>query len=113
MGQSLVAWHVRACAGQPLPPADGLPAMREQPRVWGKRILFARRDVEIGPAAAAHFLEAITQTGEPPLADIPPAGSRIAPGRPILTVFASGESAGQVERTLAERAAEIERLLGG
>ena len=59
--QSLLAWHAAACASQSLPSAPVGAARVGQPGgqiVWGKRIVYARRDLDIGPEAVAHFLSA-------------------------------------------------------
>lgn len=112
--QSLLACHAAACVGQlpPAAPMDAQPGVRRSPKiVWGKRILFAHQDLEIGREAIEHFLSANADTTDPPIADIPPAGSQIPSGRPILTVFACGKCPAEVQAALAEQAERVERLL--
>jgi predicted ATP-grasp superfamily ATP-dependent carboligase len=110
-GRSLLACHAAACAGRVLP-AEAAPAGHSHMETaWGKRILFARQDLKISRETAEHFLSAAGATSDPPLADIPPAGSKIATGHPILTVFASGKGLAEVETALAEQGANVERLL--
>ena len=112
--QPLLACHALVCAGKLL---DAMPFGAKtagNPNVdmtWGKRILFARRNLEIGRKAVAHFLLAISATPDPPLADIPPAGSQIARGHPILTLFACGKGPTEAQAGLDELAERIERLL--
>lgn len=112
--QSFLAWHMAACASRLLPAATVGPAPSERPSdqmVWGKRILYARHDLEIGAEAVQYFLSATAKTLDPPLADIPPAGSRIACRHPILTLFASGKGPAEAHAALAEHSARVERFL--
>ncbi len=81
-GQSLIAWHGRACtegAAAVGIAGPGRPSCRpKEATLWGKRIVYARRrSLQIGAERSAHFLAAIAGTDDPPLADLPPAGSRI------------------------------------
>jgi predicted ATP-grasp superfamily ATP-dependent carboligase len=49
----------------------------------------------------------------PAFADVPPAGTAIAAGHPVLTLFARGESAAACEAELRRAAADLDRLLFG
>jgi predicted ATP-grasp superfamily ATP-dependent carboligase len=49
--------------------------------------------------------------GSPDVADVPAAGTVIEPRRPVVTVFATAQSAAEVETLLATRCAEVERVL--
>ncbi|HEX4145551.1 MAG TPA: ATP-grasp domain-containing protein [Pirellulales bacterium] len=111
--RSLLACHAAACTGQSslAVPVDAGRSGLET--VWGKRILFARQDLEIGQWAADQFLASASGNSDPPVADIPAAGSLIARGRPILTVFARGDGPADAQSALAERVTSAERLLYG
>jgi predicted ATP-grasp superfamily ATP-dependent carboligase len=95
-GLSLFALHERACAGE-------LPATITRPRtVWGKAIVYARKDVTVRPGQAWRRIGA---------ADIPHAGERIPKGRPICTVFAEAGNARACHRRLVEAAALVYRAI--
>jgi predicted ATP-grasp superfamily ATP-dependent carboligase len=79
----------------------------------GKAVLYAKRDLVITPGFAQSSLAEAMQKPWPALADVSPAGTPIDAGRPILTIFASGESADEVEGQLRIRARELERQLYG
>jgi uncharacterized protein len=93
---SLFALHTDACMGR-------LPATPPRPvrGVRGKAIVFARRQVIVG--------DALAWLRDPSVADVPRPGERIARGRPICTVFASGTGAGGCLRALVTKAAAIYR----
>lgn len=75
----------------------------------GKAILFARRDLVISAEFANNTLEMALENPWPSLADVSPAGTPIEAGRPILTLFANGDSADEVEHNLHQRVAEVEQ----
>lgn len=77
-----------------------------------KGILFANRDLALpkkGPWLAD--LRSWIERPLPDYADIPDAGSPIARGQPILTLFAQGESAELCEASLREKVRETEGWL--
>lgn len=81
----------------------------------GKALLFARAPL-IFPRSGpwdADLLADVDPWRVPAYADIPQAGEPIEQGHPILTILTSGDSAESVERSLQERAAELDRLLFG
>jgi uncharacterized protein len=84
--------HLAACRGI-------LPAPTEpETRVRGKAVVFARRAVTVhGPAWAA----------AEDRADLPHHGERIARGRPICTVFASGRTADACRTALLHKASGV------
>jgi predicted ATP-grasp superfamily ATP-dependent carboligase len=117
-GINAIAAHAAACCGagsgehgagsltcSPLP-APGSPL-----RMHGKAVLYARSEIVISDEFAAMALSEATRRPWPTLADISPAGTRIEAGRPILTLFAGGSTADQVENQLRERVATLERKL--
>jgi hypothetical protein len=53
-----------------------------------------------------------TLEGPPAFADIPPPGEQVAAGRPVLTIFAVGDSVDDCERRLRATAAELDAYLG-
>lgn len=95
---SLFALHEAGCRGR-LPAS----APRSPKEVVGKAVVFARRDVTTGDTRR--------RLGDPGVADIPQPGQRIARGRPICTVFASGRDAAACLRALEARAAAVYRAL--
>ena len=89
-GNSIPALAVR--------PGDAMvPKSKE---VFGKAILFAQRGVT--------FPERFDISD---IADIPHAGEIIAKGRPILTIFARGDSVNACENELRVRTAQVEQML--
>ncbi len=105
-----VAWHVAACVGGQLPRARA--ALPPHSSVVAKGILYARRPVTIDARLAARLREA-TAAGPVRLADIPPAGSQIARGRPILSVIAQTAQREAAAATLRAAAGCWESLLYG
>jgi uncharacterized protein len=95
---SLFALHADACAGRL--PGPTRPSLN---RVHGKAIVFARRDVT--PRATRRWLT------DAAMADIPRPGERIARGRPICTVFATGRDAESCTRALVAKAQSVYRSL--
>jgi predicted ATP-grasp superfamily ATP-dependent carboligase len=95
---TLFALHADACAGRL--PGRPTPSLN---RVHGKAIVFARRDVN--PRATRRWL------ADAAMADIPRPGERIARGRPICTVFATGRDAGSCMRALVAKAQSVYRVL--
>jgi uncharacterized protein len=95
-GLSMFETHFQACSGV-LPPA-----VETAGPVQGKAIVFARR---------AGVVVGTRQWTSPWIADIPRAGERIMPGRPICTVFAQAQRAAACRRLLLRRSAVVYRLL--
>ncbi len=95
-GTSLFALHADACGGK-LPEAPPRPARG----VFGKAVVFARREVTLGVTRG--WLR------DPAIADVPHPGERIRRGRPICTVFAFGRNADACLRALGSKAAAIYR----
>ncbi len=94
----LFSLHADACAGRL--PERPIPALQH---VYGKAIVFARREVVVGDADG--------WLADPLMADIPNRGERIARGRPICTIFASGADAAACIRALDAKAASVYRAL--
>ncbi len=107
MGISAIAAHAAGC---------GAVAVREDfvantGNVHGKAILFAKCKVVISERFNAWALgESLTEPW-PSLADVSPANTAIAAGRPVITVFAAGSSENDAEWQLRERVAEVEAKL--
>jgi predicted ATP-grasp superfamily ATP-dependent carboligase len=93
-GVSVFGIHAAACTAGTLPPQ---PAAAEC--VHGKAIVFARRAVTLGDTG--HWL------GDPGLGDVPRAGQRIAAGRPVCTVFATGDDAAACYDGLVRKAGTV------
>jgi predicted ATP-grasp superfamily ATP-dependent carboligase len=94
--------------------ATGLPALALH-HGTGKAVLFARQALRFprrGPWA--EVLRAPPPVEEmPPFADLPGADQPIEAGRPVLTLFARGDSLAECEARLRETAAELDRWLYG
>ncbi|MEJ7812380.1 MAG: ATP-grasp domain-containing protein, partial [Gemmatimonadaceae bacterium] len=101
-GVPVFAVHARACAGE-LPRFDLARARRRTAGVVGKAIVYARRAVR--PTRTERWLADHT------VRDVPRPGERIARGRPICTVFATGASAAACHAALARRAARVYRAV--
>ena len=95
-GASLFTIHAGACEGR-LPESARLPL-----RVYGKAIVYARRDVVVGDPVA---------WGVPAIADVPHPGERIGRGHPICTLLADGPDAEGCLRVLVAGAAAIYRAV--
>ncbi|MCA9245717.1 MAG: ATP-grasp domain-containing protein [Planctomycetales bacterium] len=103
---SFVARHWRACRGEQL--AQLVPRKNQQ---FAKRILYARRAFVVNEQLSARWMNERSDGDWWRIADIPTAGTHLATGSPVLTVFAS---AADVDRTLAlldARAAAIYRQI--
>jgi predicted ATP-grasp superfamily ATP-dependent carboligase len=101
-GFPVLGAHASACAGGGLPVLDLLAwpgAGREGPAAFGKAVVYARRDVAIGDTQAWLATDDIR--------DIPRPGGRIAAGRPVCTVFATGRDAEACHDALAASAMQI------
>lgn len=95
-GTSLFGLHERACAGV-------LPLSVAGPRrVWGKAIVFARKDVTVRDGNAWRRIGA---------ADLPHAGEQIRKGRPICTVFARAGDVRACHRQLVTAAMLVYRAV--
>ncbi|MCC7474700.1 MAG: ATP-grasp domain-containing protein [Pirellulales bacterium] len=107
-GTNALALHA-AAFGSPPPAAP--PAIIPTNAFHGKAILYARREIVLAESFARRALEEATRTPWPTLADIPPAGTRIAAGRPVLSLFAAANAPEEVEQRLRSRAAKLEQEL--
>ncbi len=107
LGVPAMAWHVAACREGRLPEAEWGAAQQ-----WcGKAVLYAAGDVTV-PAALEAFSEAENcDPLWPNLADLPDCGTRIAAGRPVLTVLASAADERLLEAALRARLARAEAVL--
>lgn len=100
-GLSVFGMHAAACRAGALPVVDGLQARRPTP-VVGKAVVFSRREVTVGDTRRW-----LSGRGAAAVGDVPRPGQRIAAGRPVCTVFASGPDARTCHAALARRAAGI------
>jgi predicted ATP-grasp superfamily ATP-dependent carboligase len=94
---SIFQIHEKACRGS-------LPTQRpgQSEQVQGKAVVFARKNIVM--RNTREWL------GDASLADIPHPGERVRRGRPICTVFASGEDADSCYERLVARAADVYRI---
>jgi predicted ATP-grasp superfamily ATP-dependent carboligase len=114
LGVSAIALHAEACRGDPREerPIDCAPSGFV---CHAKQIVFAARDVDVGPAFHAWAMErSAVQQRDYRLADIPRSGERIAANRPVLTALAAGSTCEEAARELEAWVAEVEsRLYAG
>ena len=97
-GASLFAAHVAACRG-------GRPALAPAPLrgVFGKAVLYARRDVRIGDSRS--WLD------RPDVRDVPFPGEHIRSGQPVCTLLARAADRQSCLDRLASRAEQLEQEL--
>ena len=106
---SAVGLHVAACRDGALPRVKAAPRSSPPARA-GKVIVYARRQMVV-PEALALAVEPHLGATWPRYADVPPPGTEIRSGRPILTLLSSGPTTKHVVSDLRERAAQIDVLL--
>jgi len=99
-GLSVFAAHADACVNGALPASRDfkLGPARRGVQAFGKAIVFARDDVTVGDAREWVGLG---------IRDVPHAGDKIAAGRPVCTVFATGSDALDCHAALVERAGRV------
>lgn len=109
---SLAASHLAAC-GIVTPRAAPRSAVR--PRVFGKAVLYAARSAVVMADAFDRWMRWREDwrdgDGHVAVADIPATNTRIPPGGPVLTVFASGEAEEDVLDRLERRLEAVEESL--
>jgi predicted ATP-grasp superfamily ATP-dependent carboligase len=91
-GVGVFAAHLRGCAGE-LPQVEAAGSAAA-----GKAVLFATEDVVVGDSDP--WLDRGVR-------DVPPSGERIAAGRPVCTVVATGTTPDEVLDALEEQAARL------
>jgi uncharacterized protein len=101
-GLSVFGIHAEACAGGTLPRFD-LRAARQQARVCGKAIVFARE-----PASAP---DTTAWLADRSVRDVPQPGESFAAGQPVCTVLAEGADAARCYDVLVTRATGVYRQL--
>lgn len=109
-GASLLDLHRAVFEGRPV----AWQPRAASPVIWGKAIVYARHDL-VFPADGP-WTDALRQPparGDVEHADIPHPGERIARGRPVLTVFASGHSFQKCILRLREKLQALDRCLWG
>ena len=107
-GANFLAWHVAACEADQLPAE----APQPQPRIFaGKAVVYAHTDGQALPALTRLVNEWNQPGNWPGIADIPASGQPISAGQPVVTVFASGSTAEQVEQQLRQRAESVQAAI--
>ncbi|MDH3717451.1 MAG: ATP-grasp domain-containing protein [Planctomycetota bacterium] len=110
-GWHSIRLHVDACREARLPAAlDDCPP---NPLCCGKAILYARRDITIGPCFGQLADRKNREQAWPCVADIPRIDTAIRCGRPICTVLTDGVDLAAVEDRLKSLAAEVESAVYG
>lgn len=108
-GRSLAVTHLTAC-GLPCPPSGRAASVAAG--FWAKGVVFAPRRLVIDEGAATQ-LDAVADRGRrrdagwPAVADLPPPGTEIPAGRPVVTIFARGRTPAAARRGLRHRAAAV------
>jgi predicted ATP-grasp superfamily ATP-dependent carboligase len=106
-GLKTLALHGQVFANAKLPKMP-IPGATD---IVGKAIVFARQRFLV-PAAGPWLASLDTPVGGlPDYADIPPAGTVIAPGQPVMTVFARANNADACEENLKKISAALDRDL--
>jgi hypothetical protein len=111
-GLSVFGAHAAACADGVLPAFDLATARRGVGAV-GKAVVFARRDVVVGDTRAWLTRPALSAPPALPalesieIRDVPHPGGRIAAGRPVCTVFASGNDSAACHAALVRSAERV------
>jgi predicted ATP-grasp superfamily ATP-dependent carboligase len=116
-GLSVFGAHAAACADGLLPAFDVVAAQRAA-RVFGKAVIFARRDVVVGdtrawlaptavPAGPARPARPARPDIEAEIRDVPHPGERIAAGGPVCTVLASGSDSASCHAALVQHAERV------
>ena len=93
--------HAASCRGEL--PGSHFPGPSPRPGVFGKAVLWARRDVVLG--------DTHPWLARDDVRDVPFPGDAIRRGHPICTVFARGDDIGDCRRRLVELAGTLEREL--
>jgi predicted ATP-grasp superfamily ATP-dependent carboligase len=102
-----IEWHEMACCVRQLP----APVGQSSEAISGKLIYYAPQNGRFSPDASRWAAERNLVQSLPAVADIPPAGSPIRQGQPVLTLLAEGPSLSTVRSELTRAAEEFERLL--
>jgi predicted ATP-grasp superfamily ATP-dependent carboligase len=120
-GMRTLALHGQAFDGASVEPSgrrgsgndtSALP-LDARPDVIGKVVWYAPRRITVptgGPWEAV-LRQPPAIDSPPPFADIPSAGQRIAAGRPVLTMFATGATVDDCQQRLQTVATELDALL--
>jgi len=79
---------------------------------WAKSVLFAPRELALDEPACSRLDGFAAEAGRrdagwPAIADLPPPGTRIRAGRPVVTVFARGHTASVARQALRRRTAAV------
>jgi uncharacterized protein len=97
-GLSVFGIHAAACTGSPLPQFD-LARARSSHSAVGKAVVFARRDIVCGDTS--------TWLADSDIRDVPHPNEHIAEGRPVCTVFATGDGVASCRANLVDRARAV------
>lgn len=115
---SLVAWHLSSCLAGELPDVALATMVDRRPPCCGKAILYAKERLHIDAKLAQKLYAASLRPDllQPPdvlqCADVPPAGTTVEPGRPVLTVLASGVDCEATRAQLRASMGAFRRWLG-
>lgn len=106
-GLTAMEFHREACHGGPVP--RGIPLTADH--LHGKAVVYATGNCTVGPEFYRHLDVTAPPTGDCRLADLPPIGTSICAGQPVLTVFSRGRDVREVHRRLRTLAGKIHALL--
>jgi predicted ATP-grasp superfamily ATP-dependent carboligase len=105
-----IGWHVAACRDGKLPelPHDYPP--QAGCAQAGKAVVYADRKVFVDAKLERALCARNREHADPVVSDIPPLGTDIHPGEPLVTVFADGATDGEVKDGLRAAIASVKRL---
>jgi len=104
-GAALLAQHVRACGGEPIPPAAARRGVHGKCHLFAPERLIVQTDLLTLPMPCE--MDAVT------LADVPAPGTVIAAGHPVMTLLVEGCDQLECLRRLTEAApAILKRVMG-
>jgi len=105
---SAIDAHIRACRDRVLPSTGMTQTTGE---CHGKAILFAKTQAVVSEQLERWLLEQAGGLTDYQTADIPAAGTQLAKGEPVTTLFTHGKSDAAVQQTLQQRILIAERYL--
>jgi predicted ATP-grasp superfamily ATP-dependent carboligase len=85
---------------------------RNNPDCFGKAVVYAERDCRVSQVLQMVAGEVNDPRAWPAMADLPRTGEEIRAGQPVVTVFAAGNTAEQVEAELRQRVKTVKQMVG-
>ena len=108
LGFNAIAWHIAACRDAKLPETPA-PTVAN---LCGKLIVYAQRNALVTNETFDGLLDLNRGRGWPIVADIPPSGTQLRRGQPVVTVFAEGHESVHIRGCLQLLETEVRNKLG-